>query len=269
MLMVSKSGYYDWLKRSESTHAKEDRRLVELIGALHTNSREAYGVLRCWHALRAMGETCGRHRVARLRRLHGIYAKRVRLHRYRQQPRQAQSLSVAANTVAQRFNPTTANTLWCSDISYLPTRRGWLYLAVVLDLYSRRVIGWSMGLKPTEKLALDALSMALGQRQVRRGLVHHSDQGVQYRGKNYQSLLAQCDIDISMSRKGNPHDNAVVESFFSSMKNELTHHVSFTDINVAKSAIFDYIEVFYNRQRLHSTLGYTSPVQYERMQYVA
>ncbi len=258
---VSRSGYYGWLKRGESRRAVDDRRLLGHIRELHLSSRQAYGALKTWRVLRAQGIVGGKHRIPRLRRSHGIEAKRKR--RFRNAVSHALSLPPAPNLLQRRFSVALPNHVWAGDITYVPTRTGWLYLAVLLDLHSRRVVGWAMANRITQDLTQAALEMAIEQRRPGPGLMHHSDQGSQYSAKDYRDRLEASKITASMSRKGNPRDNAVVESFFSNLKNELTHHRSFINQSQARSEIFDYIEIFYNRQRAHSTLQYLSPIEYE------
>jgi transposase InsO family protein len=261
-LSVSRSGYYAWYTRPESPRAQENRRVLTQIRVIHANAREAYGAVKTWRVLRARGVACGRHRVARLRRAHGIEARRMRRFRLAYQARN--SAPAAPNLVDRQFQAPAPNRIWAGDITFIPTRRGWLYLAVVLDLYSRRVVGWAMSERRDSQLALDALSMALAHRRPSPGLIHHSDQGIQYTSGGYQARLKATGLVPSMSRKGNCYDNAVVESFFSTVKNEGTYHQTFPDRDCARAALFDYIELFYNRQRVHTTLDYQSPDAYER-----
>lgn len=261
VLAVSRSGYYGWRSRAESRRVVDDRRLLRHIRALHEQSRQAYGALKTWRVLRGQGIAGGKHRIARLRRQHGIEARRKR--RFRNAVRHQMRTPPAENLLERRFDVAAPNRVWAADITYVPTRAGWLYLAVLLDLHSRRVVGWAMNNRVTQSLSLGALEMAIKQRRPGPGLMHHSDQGVQYTAKDYRDRLRDLKIIASMSRKGNPYDNAVVESFFSSLKNELTHHRSFSNQNQARSEIFNYIEIFYNRKRAHATLQYISPVDFE------
>lgn len=267
VLGVSPSGYYAWRHRPESPRAAENRRLVERIQTLHQAKREVYGSDKTWQVLRSEGETVGRHRVARLRRLHGIEAKRMR--RFRAAYASSNSEPAAPNLLCRNFQPSAPNRVWAGDMTYIPTRRGALHLAVLLDLYSRRVVGWAMSAHPNRQLVMDALRMAILQRRPGPGLIHHSDQGAQYTSTDYRRMLTAHDMVPSMSRKGDCYDNACVESFFSHLKNDLTYHRSFADRAEARSAIFDYIEVFYNRQRHHQTLGYQTPLHYEQTMGVA
>ena len=261
-LGISRSGYYAWRACPESRRARENRTLLTRIRAVHTEAREAYGAVKTWRVLRAQGVACGRHRVARLRRAHGIEARRHR--RFRLAYKARNSAPAAPNLVDRQFHAPAPNRIWAGDITFIPTRQGWLYLAVLLDLYSRRVVGWAMSARPDSHLVLDALTMALLHRRPAPGLIHHSDQGIQYTSGVYQARLQTSGVVPSMSRKGNCYDNAVVESFFSSLKNEGTDHETFPDRDHARTVLFAYIELFYNRQRVHATLDYQSPDQYER-----
>ncbi len=260
-LGVSRSGYYAWQRRPLSARATANARLLEQIQHLHRQTKARYGALKLWRALQLTGVRCGRHRVARLRRQHGLMAQRVR--RFRMLHERHEFAPPAPNRLQQVFVAPAVNRIWAGDLTAIATRAGWLYLAVVLDLYSRRVIGWAMSAKPDQHVALQALHMALGQRCPRPGLIHHSDQGALYTSVAYQRLLAQRGVIVSMSRKGNCFDNAVVESFFSTLKNELVHDQRFHTREDAQAAVFEFIEAFYNRQRLHQTLGYLSPMQFE------
>jgi len=260
-LNIKRSSYYDWLSRSESRRDKQDRYLLNRIQAIHKASRENNGAVKTWEALRASGEECGLHRVERLRRKYGIEAKRMKLFRASNSGRNSES--AADNILNREFNVKHPNRVWVGDITFIPTRKGILFLATIIDLYSRQIVGWSMSDKQTRHLAKDALHMAIKNRKPKPGLIHHTDRGVQYTSGEYRAILSAHDMVQSMSRKGNCHDNAVAESFFSHLKNELIYHRDFADRSEARSAVFDYIEVFYNRQRLHQTLGYKTPVEYE------
>lgn len=262
-LDVSASGYYAWCQRRPSARAMANARLLQRIKQLHVQTREAYGAERLWRALREAGEACGRHRVRHLRRAHSIQSKRRR--RYLRSRSPYQRVPAAPNLLAWPFTSPGPDRVWVTDITYVPTRQGWLYLAAVLDVYTRRVVGWAMGDRADQALASSALTMALARRRPAPGAIHHSDQGVQYTCHAYQQQLREAGLIASMSRKGMPYDNAVMESFFSSLKQELTHHESFLDRDEARSQVFDYIEVFYNRQRLHSGLNYRSPAEFEKM----
>ncbi|MFP2962870.1 IS3 family transposase, partial [Myxococcus sp. 1LA] len=228
-----------------------------------TKSRGTYGSPRVHAELRAKGRRVSRKRVARLMGQQGLAARRTRRFVHTTDSRHTQP--VASNVLARDFSADAPNRTWVTDITYVWTRQGWLYLAVVLDLFSRLVVGWAMGEFIDRHLVLGALDMALKRRRPPRGLLHHSDRGSQYSSEDYQRALASRGIECSMSRKGNCWDNAVAESFFSTLKMELVHDADFATRDQARAALFEYIEVFYNRQRRHSTLGYVSPVEYERL----
>lgn len=235
--------------------------MLEHLQRLHRQTKARYGAGKMWQALLAAGIVCGRHRVARLRRLHGLEARRTRRFRLVVEPHQF--APPAPNRLHQVFVASAVNRIWVGDLTAIATRRGWLYLAVLLDLYSRRVIGWAMSAKPDQHLAIAALQMALVSRRPHQGLMHHTDQGATYTSVAYQHRLAEYGIAASMSRKGNCYDNAVAESFFSTLKNDLVHERDYQTREEARAEIFEFIEVFYNRQRLHQTLGYVSPEQFE------
>lgn len=263
VLQVSRSGFYAWQGRPESRRAQRNRDLIGRMRTLHQQTREAYGARRMWQLLNRVGERCGRHRVARLRRMAGIVALRRQRFVRTVQARHQEATSIP-NRLNQQFAVTAKNRVWAADFTFVPTRTGWLYVAVVLDLYSRRVVGWAMSARQTPTLVIEAWLMAWRQRRPPTGLLHHSDQGNQYRASVYQRLLARRGVVPSMSRKGNCYDNAPVESFFSSLKNELVRHRRFQHQAEARYAIAEYIEVFYNRQRLHQSLGYYSPEEFEQ-----
>lgn len=262
VLEVSRNGYYDWRDRPESKRSRDNRKVLSQIREVHSRSREAYGALKTWRELRAKGHQWGRHRVARLRREAGIEARRKR--RFRVTTQSRVGVVAAKNRLKQRFEAEAVDRVWVGDITFVPTAEGWLYLAVLIDLYSRRVVGWAMSERIDQQLVLDALNMALLQRRVKPGLIHHTDQGRQYSSAAYLAVLKQHGMIASMSRRANCYDNAVAESFFSSLKNELIHHNSFRTRGEARTMIFEYVEVFYNRQRRHQSLDYCSPVDYER-----
>jgi len=261
VLAVSRSGYYAWRHRRPSARMRANARLVQRMILLHRQMKERYGAIKLWRMLVAEGVPCGRHRVARLRRQHGLLARRVR--RFRVVIEHHQFAPPAPNHVHQHFVAPAPNRIWAGDLTAIATRVGWVYLAVILDVYSRRVIGWAMSPRPDQHVALTALQMALTHRRPPAGLIHHTDQGATYTSVAYQQRLSQAGLVASMSRKGNCYDNAVVESFFSTLKNELVHEEDFLTREAAQAAVFEFIEVFYNRQRLHQTLGYVSPVQFE------
>ena len=260
VLQVSRSGYYGWRERAPSARAAANARLLARIRRIHAASRENYGARKTWRALIAAGERCGLNRVARLRQRHGIEA--IRLKRFRSAYAARQSV-FAANLIERHFEAPAPDRVWVGDMTFIPTREGWLHLAVLLDLYSRRVVGWAMGAKANRSLAIGALAMAIEHRAPRAGLIHHTDQGTLYATSAYRAILSEHGMLQSMSRKGDCWDNAVAESFFSSLKNELTWHRTFQNRDEARRAIFDYIELFYNRHRLHQTLDYVSPIRYE------
>lgn len=261
VLGVSRSGFYDWLFRPVSRRARANQRLLRDIQRVHQQSRQNYGALKIWKVLMAEGISCGKHRVARLRREHSITARRRR--RFVTTTYARRHASVAPHILERRFESGVPNRVWVGDVTFVPTRKGWVYLAVLLDLYSRKVVGWSMSNQNDKALALGALSMAIAHRNPRPGLLHHTDRGSIYTADEYRKMLSEHGMISSMSRTGNCWDNAVAESFFGNLKNELTCDRAFETRDQAKSAIFEYIEVFYNRQRLHQTLGYLSPHAYE------
>lgn len=263
VLGVSRSGYYAWKKRQPSARERANRGLRALIRLLHRNSRGTYGYRRVHAALVAQGNICGLNRVARLMRKEGLHARRRR--RYKRTTQSRHNWPVAPNHLAQTFAASGPNEKWVSDITYVRTDEGWLYLAVVLDLYSRLVVGWAMEPFLTDALTTKALNMALGIRQPPPGFLHHSDRGSQYASGRYQRLLTSHDALVSMSRTGNVYDNAPMESFFATLKIELVHLRIYNSRQQAKADIFEYIEVFYNRQRLHSALGYLSPLTFESL----
>ena len=258
-LKVSTSGFYDWQARPESPRASYDRQLTETIRQVHAESDSTYGSPRVHAELNATGHPCGRPKVARLMHLAGL--KGCPKRRFRVTTKSG--MTRASNLLEQDFSAATTNERWASDITYLWTGQGWLYLAVVMDLYSRRIIGWSMSRRINRHLVLDALNMALGQRRPGEDLIHHSDRGVQYLSDDFQALLKVNGITCSMSDKGSCYDNAVVESFFASLKRERTKRRKYQTRNEARADVFDYIERFYNRKRRHGYVGNISPVQFE------
>lgn len=262
VLEVSRSGFYAWLCRPESARSRETAHLTEVIRAVHAESRGTYGSPRVHAELGTRGESCGKNRVARIMRSNELRSKRQR--RFRKTTASKHALPVADNLLDQDFTAAGPNEVWVADITYIPTGEGWLYLATEIDLFSRRLVGYSMSASLETSLVVDALEMAVGRRNPARGLVHHSDRGSQYASGEFQKLLDKYGIECSMSGKGNCYDNAPAESFFGTLKNELVHHERFATRAEARTAIFDFIESFYNRQRLHSSLNYQSPVAYER-----
>jgi putative transposase len=259
---VSRSGFYAWIKRPESERKKDDGRLLAVIKSSFQSSRDTYGYRRIHQDLRDKNEDCGKHRVARIMRENGIRPKTRRKFRVTTDSRH--NKPVHENHLARQFNAITPNQRWVSDITYIPTIEGWLYLATVMDLYSRRIVGWAMSHRMMDTLVTDALKMALFRRKIgTNDLLVHSDRGSQYAGDNFQRLLSMHGITCSMSRKGDCWDNAAMESFFHSLKTECIHHERYKTRDEARKSVFDYIEVFYNRQRRHSFLGYKSPEQFE------
>jgi putative transposase len=262
VLGVQRSGYYAWRKRKPSTREQANQVLLRLIEAEHTKSRKTYGSPRLHVVLNRQGVRCGHNRVARLMRLHGIVARRTRRY-YPRTTQRAVGVVPAPNRLNQDFSASAPNRKWVSDFTYIETAEGWLYLAVVLDLFSRMVVGWAMGAKMDAQLVEMALHMALTGRRPPAGLLHHSDQGSQYTSSSYLNCLNTALAELSMSGAGNCYDNAVMESFFSTLKTECVTGIFLTHAQ-ARTVIFEYMEVWYNRQRLHSTLGYHSPVDFEQ-----
>jgi putative transposase len=266
LLRVSRSGFYAAERRSPSARGQRNQSLRSIIGAIHETSRATYGSPRIHRELRAAGRPIGHNRVARLMREAGLRAKPSR--RYRPTTTDSKhGYGVTENVLRRRFGVKETggiNRAWCGDITYIRTREGWLYLAVLLDLGSRMVVGWSMRDSLEADLSLDALRMALARRAPGKGLLHHSDRGVQYAAIDYRELLAVHQIASSMSRRANCYDNAVAESFFATLRWELLDRHEWPTRVAARSAIFDYIEVWYNRERRHSSLDYLSPLQYEQ-----
>lgn len=262
VMKVSRSGYYQWLTRKPCARQIEDRRLWPKIKALHYKCREAYGAIRLRNDLRAMGEHCSPHRIAKLKRANGLWTKRRR--RFMLTTKADAGHARHPNLLNRHFTAEAPDRVWVTDVTSVWTMQGWLYLAVILCLYSRRVVGWSMGSRNGEELTIAALEMALRLRAPQPGLMHHSDRGVHYASQRYQKILHDHHVLSSMSRSANCFDNAAAESFFSTLKNELTLHERFQTRDQAKAAIFDYIEVFYNRERQHSYVGAISPAEFER-----
>jgi transposase InsO family protein len=270
-LKISRSRYYEWKKNPFSRRKQEDKQLSQKIEKIHKDSRETYGAIRVQKDLRKDGETCGRNRVARIMKEKGLSG--VARRRFRVMTTDSRhSLPIADRVFKMeevKKQVTRPSEVWASDITYIATDEGWLYLAVVLDLYTRKVIGHSMASHMQTSLVMNALDMALGtqQRQKDLPLVGHSDRGSQYASRDYRERLESLTITASMSRKGNCYDNACVESFFHTLKVEHVYRKKFKTRDEAMQSIFEYIEVWYNRKRLHSSLGYQSPVEYEKNYY--
>ena len=267
VLAVSRSGFYGWRNRKPGPREQRRKQMTQKIRQVHEDSRQTYGSPRVHRQLRLQKERVSPKTVAKLMKTAGIQGKTRRKYR----PRTTDSdhaLPVAANLLQRDFTAAAPNRKWVADITYIATAEGWLYLAVVMDLFSRMIVGWSMADHLKASLVCDALKMAVARRRPAVGLIHHSDRGVQYASDAFAQLLAEHGITASMSGKGNCYDNAAMESFMGTMKSELPEE-PFTGHAAARSSIFDYIEVFYNRQRLHSTLDYVSPATFEQRHQVA
>jgi putative transposase len=263
VLCVSRSGYYAWRVRPESERAQRQEKLVEEIQAIHNeHHKDCYGSPRMHKELVARGREVCENTVAQLMQDHDLKASTQK--KFRHTTDSNHSHPVAENLLNQAFEQEKPNQVWVSDMTYVWTREGWLYLVCVLDLYSRKVVGWSMSHRMTKDLVLSALEMALLNRRPDAELMHHSDRGSQYCSQVFQDVLREENITCSMSRKGNCYDNAVMESFFASLKKELVYQEDYRTRAEARQSLFEYIEVFYNQERLHSSLGYLSPAAYER-----
>jgi len=261
-LEVSPSGYYDWLAREPGPAGQRRAELLAAIGVIHAEVKGRYGSPRMAAELKARGHDCSENTVADLMRSHGIRAKMPR--RFVPTTDSRHRLPVAENLLDRDFNPAGPNVSWGADMTYIPTAEGWLYLAVVEDLFSRMVVGWSMADHMESRLVVDALEMAVSRRLPGAGLLAHSDRGSQYASEHYQGVLKRNGIECSMSGVAQCWDNAPVESFFASLKKELVHDEKYTTREQARASIFEYVEAFYNRVRLHSSLGYVSPAEFER-----
>lgn len=261
VMRVSRRGYYDWLNRPESQRSIENRTLLKVIRVLFFQHREVYGAPRIHAALRQQGYRCSLNRVARLMRVNRLIPKTIK--RFRITTDSRNSRHPAGNILDRQFEADRPNEKWVADVTFIPTREGWLFLATVLDLYSRKIVGWSMSHRLTSDLAQRALQHAIDARSPGVGLIVHSDRGKEYYAGEYQELLKRRGMICSMSKRGDCYDNAVMESFFHSLKVEEVHHRDFRTRTEARAVLFDYIELFYNRQRLHSSNGYLSPAAYE------
>ncbi len=267
-LGLTTSSYYSWRGRPLSRRTQANQELLKEIRTLYHSGRGVYGSPKIQRILQKQGRPCSRKRVARLMRLDGLAAKRQRS--FKRTTRQHAGRPVAPNHLAQLFAVSQPNLVWLADITYVRTQEGWLYLAAVMDLFSRQIIGWSMSKRMTDELSRTALQMAVRKRLgsplgPASKLMHHSDRGSQYTSDNYQQFLEGYEIKVSMSGTGNCYDNAPMESFFSLLKTELVHHERYMTRQEARTSIFDYIEVFYNRQRVHSAIGYQAPAAYESL----
>lgn len=261
ILGVSRSGFYAAAARPPSRRSTEDLALRAQIARLHTEHRKAPGTIKTWRLLNGKGIVCGKHRVGRLRKLDGIEAQRKA--RFRVMRTYQKAEPPAPDLVKRAFTVNAPNKVWVGDMTAVRTREGWLHLAVLVDLFARRVVGWSTDSTQAATLPIAALKMAIAQRRPLTGLICHSDQGSVYGASAYREILEENGLQPSMSRKGNCHDNAVAESFFSNLKNEITHHTLYQTRAEARAAISDYIEVYYNRQRPHQTNGYRTPTDVE------
>ncbi len=257
VLSVSTSGYYDWINRPISKRKKDDKYLVKEIHRVHVGAKENYGTIKIWKSLKAEGINCGKHRIARIKNLYGIECRRRR--RFKVTTMSKGTKWIAPNLLNRCFKSNKPNQVWVGDVTYIRTLSGWLYLAVLIDLYSRKVVGWSMSSKNDTQLILCALNMAIERRAPKSKVTHHSDRGSIYGSDEYNNRLKTVGFIPSMSRKGDCWDNAVAESFFSTLKNELIYWERFVSQNHARSEIFKFIEIYYNRKRLHQSLNYVTP----------
>ena len=262
-LNVSSSGYYAWRKRPVSAREMANRELVKMIEAVYNRNEGVYGSPRIYRDLDAEGVACSENRIARLMKLRNLRAKQVK--RYKTTTKRNKKDPVAPNLLKQDFTADRPDHKWLADITYIPTQEGWLYLAAILDLYTRRIVGWSMSERMTSDLTLSALRMAIGQRQPAPGLIHHSDQGSQYTAGAYQTSLKASGIQPSMNGVGTWYDNAPMESFFGTLKSERVHLRQYATRDEARPDLVYYIEAFYNRRRRHSSLDYLCPEAYEQL----
>jgi putative transposase len=265
VLAVSRSGYYAWVSRKPSTRAQENARLEIAIKAAHERTRRSYGPERLHKELQTDGYAVGVCRIKQLRNKLGLRCAQRR--RFKATTTSDHNLSVAPNLLAQHFAAHRPNQVWVTDITYIPTDEGWLYLAGIKDLYTRQLVGYAMGERMTQALVAQALFQAVAIQRPPAGLVHHSDRGSQYCSPMYQRILAQFGMTASMSRRGNCYDNAPMESFWGTLKTELIHRRRYSTRQCAQQEITEYIEIFYNRQRRHSRLGYLSPAAYAQQYY--
>ena len=262
-LEVSPSGYYAWRHRPPSAREMANQELFKKIETVYHDSDGTYGSPRIYHELKAQGVSCSEKRVARLMKLRGLRAKQIR--RYKSTTKRSKTHRAAPNLLKRDFTAERPDHKWLCDITYIPTQEGWLYLAAILDLYTRRIVGWAMSERMTSDLTLSALRMAIQQRRPTAGLIHHSDQGSQYTDQAYQALLETHGIQPSMNGAGTWYDNAPMESFFGTLKGERVHHRLYRTPDEARPDLFYYIEAFYNRRRRHSSLDYLSPEAHEQL----
>ena len=265
VLKVSRSGYYAWLRRPESKRKQNDKVLLQEISAIYQESHRTYGSPRIYRELKRRGRNHGKKRIARLMRKDGLRAKTKR--KFKMTTDYKHNLPVAPNLLNREFTPKEPNQAWASDITYIWTAEGWLYLAVVMDLFSRAILGWSMSERMTRSLVIDAFIMVAKRYHPPPGLLHHSDRGSQYASADYQAVMGKYGVICSMSRKGNCWDNAPVESFFSTLKKEHVFHHDYRYRTQARQSIFAYIEQFYNRKRIHSAIGYRTPSEMEKFKF--
>jgi putative transposase len=262
VMQVSRSGFYSWSSRDKSNRQQERERLIPKVQVIHERVRGSYGARRISEELTAEGEPCGRTKAATLMQLANVSAKQKK--KFKATTDSKHKLPVAKNVLNRNFTVSQADRAYCSDITYIWTREGWLYLAIVLDLYSRKVVGWSINNRMTKQLVINALQMAIWRRRPLTGLIFHSDRGSQYCSHDFQKLLKKNRMESSMSRKGNCWDNSVAESFFGSLKTERVYDSQYRTREEARGDVIDYIEMFYNSNRRHSYLGYLSPAEFEK-----
>lgn len=267
LLNVSRSGYHAWRTRPESRRSRENRSLEAKIRVLHAASHGIYGAPRIYQDLVDDGIRCGKNRVARIMRKLGIRSRSKR--KFKATTDSRHNFPVAPNLLNQNFTAQAPDRIWTGDITYIPTDEGWLYLAVLLDLYNREVVGWSASSRMTRQLVIDALQTALGRRNPGKDLLHHTDRGSQYASADYQKILKEHGMICSMSRKGNCYDNAVMESFFARLKSEWINHHRYHSRSEATRSLFYYLEIFYNRKRRHSSIDYVTPQEYETLPLAA
>ena len=261
LLKVSRSGFHAWFNRPESRRSRENRALEDKIRVLHAASHGIYGAPKIHQDLVDDGVPCGKNRVARIMRKAGLRSRTRK--KFKATTNSKHNFPVAPNLLNQNFTAEAADSAWVGDITYIWTGEGWLYLAVLLDLYNREIVGWSASSRMTRQLAIDALQMALGRRTPQKGLLHHTDRGSQYASNDYQKILKEHGFLCSMSRKGNCYDNAVAESFFGRLKSEWVNHQRYLSRSEATRSLFYYIEIFYNRKRRHSSINYVTPQEYD------